>query len=38
VPNIMRSKVWKTRTDTNATWTKWLWEILIANFRKQQGK
>jgi len=28
VPNIVRSKVWKTRIDTNATWTKWLWEIL----------
>jgi len=28
VPNIIRSKVWKTRIDTNATWTKWLWEIL----------
>ena len=38
VPNIMRSKVWKTRIDTNATWTKWLWEILMAIFRKQQGK
>ena len=38
VPNIIRSKVWKTRIDTNATWTKWLWEILMAIFRKQQGK
>ena len=38
VPNIIRSKVWKTRIDTNATWKKWLWEILIAIFRKQQGK
>ena len=38
VPNIIRSKVWKTRIDTNATWTKWLREILMAIFRKQQGK
>jgi len=28
VPNIIRSKVGKTRIDTNATWTKWPWEIL----------
>ena len=38
VPNIIRSNVWKTRIDTNATWTKCLWEILMAVFRKQQGK
>jgi len=38
VPNIIRSKVWKTRTDTNATWTKWSWEIILAVFQNQQGK
>ena len=38
VPNIIRSKVWKTRIDANATWTKWLWQILMAIFRKQQGE
>ena len=38
VPNIIRSKVWKSRIDTYATWTEWLWEILMAIFRKQQGK
>ena len=38
VPNIIRSKVWKTRIDTNPTWAKWLWEILMAIIRKQQEK
>jgi len=33
VPNIIRSKVWKTRNDTNATWRKWLWESIMAIFR-----
>jgi len=26
--NIIRSEVWKTRIDTNATWRKCLWEII----------
>jgi len=34
----MRSKVWKTRIDANATLRKWLWEIITAIFRNQQGK
>jgi len=38
VPNIIRSKVWKNRIDTNAAWAKWLWEIIMAIFRNQQGK
>jgi len=33
LPNIIRSKVWKTRIDINATWTKWLWEIIMAIFK-----
>ena len=38
VPNLIRSKIWKTRIDTNATWRKWLWESIMAIFRNQQGK
>ena len=38
VPNIIRSKVWKTRIDKNVTRTKRPWEILMDIFRKQQGK
>jgi len=29
VPNITRSKLWKTRIDTNATCRQWLWESII---------
>jgi len=38
VPNIIRSNIWKTKIDTNATWRKWLWESVMAIFRNQQGK
>jgi len=38
VPNIIQSKVWKTRIDTNVTWRKWRWESIMAIFRNQQGK
>jgi len=38
LPNIIRSKVWETRLDTNAAWTKCLQEIIMAIFRNYSGK
>jgi len=37
LPNIIRSNVWKTRIDTNATWTKWLWKIVVTILKNNKG-